>query len=401
MNIAIDPGAAAVLDRLHRAGYKAYLVGGCVRDGLAGRAPQDWDICTSARPEQTLALFGAAQCIPTGLRHGTVTVKQGGGLYEVTTFRTEEGYADGRHPDRVAFVAEVEADLARRDFTINAMAYNAAEGLVDPFGGAEDLLVRRVVRAVGDPARRFEEDGLRILRLYRFGAREQLALDAATAAAAVAARGRLGCVSAERIWQELSKLLAAPRPARWMPPEILQAILPELDMGCYAAALRAVDALPPDPLARLAALLAPSGPAAAAQALARLRYSNAEAAVVRALVAESGLALTGEPPRRQARRLLARLDGGTACRLLALRQAQTGEAGFGAVAAAAGQLLAEHACCRTAQLAVDGRDLLALGLRPGPAVGRALAAALDEVVEERLPNERAALLGWLRTQHWT
>ena len=401
MNIAIDPGAAAVLDRLHRAGHKAYLVGGCVRDSLSGRAPQDWDICTSARPEQTLALFGAAQCIPTGLRHGTVTVKQGGGLYEVTTFRTEEGYADGRHPDRVAFVAEVEADLARRDFTINAMAYNAAEGLVDPFGGAEDLLVRRVVRAVGDPARRFEEDGLRILRLYRFGAREQLALDAATAAAAVAARGRLGCVSAERIWQELSKLLAAPRPARWMPPEILQAILPELDMGCYAAALRAVDALPPDPLARLAALLAPSGPAAAAQALARLRYSNAEAAVVRALVAESGLALTGEPPRRQAWRLLARLDGGTACRLLALRQAQTGEAGFGAVAAAAGQLLAGHACCRTAQLAVDGRDLLALGLRPGPAVGRALAAALDEVVEERLPNERAALLGWLRTQHWT
>ena len=401
MNIAIDPGAAAVLDRLHRAGHKAYLVGGCVRDSLSGRAPQDWDICTSARPEQTLALFGAAQCIPTGLRHGTVTVKQGGGLYEVTTFRTEEGYADGRHPDRVAFVAEVEADLARRDFTINAMAYNAAEGLVDPFGGAEDLLVRRVVRAVGDPARRFEEDGLRILRLYRFGAREQLALDAATAAAAVAARGRLGCVSAERIWQELSKLLAAPRPARWMPPEILQAILPELDMGCYAAALRAVDALPPDPLARLAALLAPSGPAAAAQALARLRCSNAEAAVVRALVAESGLALTGEAPRRQAWRLLARLDGGTACRLLALRQAQTGEAGFGAVAAAAGQLLAGHACCRTAQLAVDGRDLLALGLRPGPAVGRALAAALDEVVEERLPNERAALLGWLRTQHWT
>ncbi len=401
MNIAIDPGAAAVLDRLHRAGHKAYLVGGCVRDSLSGRAPQDWDICTSARPEQTLALFGAAQCIPTGLRHGTVTVKQGGGLYEVTTFRTEEGYADGRHPDRVAFVAEVEADLARRDFTINAMAYNAAEGLVDPFGGAEDLLVRRVVRAVGDPARRFEEDGLRILRLYRFGAREQLALDAATAAAAVAARGRLGCVSAERIWQELSKLLAAPRPARWMPPEILQAILPELDMGCYAAALRAVDALPPDPLARLAALLAPSGPAAAAQALARLRCSNAEAAVVRALVAESGLALTGEAPRRQAWRLLARLDGGTACRLLALRQAQTGEAGFGAVAAAAGQLLAGHACCRTAQLAVDGRDLLALGLRPGPAVGRALAAALDEVVEERLPNERAGLLGWLRTQHWT
>ena len=196
MHIAIDPGAAAVLDALHRAGHRAYLVGGCVRDSLAGRAPQDWDICTSARPDQTLALFGETQCIPTGLQHGTVTVRQGGGLYEVTTFRVEEGYTDGRHPDHVAFVADVKADLARRDFTINAMAYDPAEGLIDPFGGREDLLVRRVVRAVGEPARRFEEDGLRILRLYRFGAREELALDPATARAALQERARLGCVSA-------------------------------------------------------------------------------------------------------------------------------------------------------------------------------------------------------------
>ena len=153
--INLDPGAAQVLDGLHRAGYKAYLVGGCVRDSLAGRAPHDWDICTSARPEQTMAVFGEKHCIPTGLQHGTVTVRQGGGFYEVTTFRVEGGYADGRHPDRVEFVADVEADLARRDFTINAMAYNEAEGLIDPFGGREDLLVRRVVRAVGEPARRF------------------------------------------------------------------------------------------------------------------------------------------------------------------------------------------------------------------------------------------------------
>ena len=141
MHIAIDPGAAAVLDALHRAGHRAYLVGGCVRDSLAGRAPQDWDICTSARPDQTLALFGETQCIPTGLQHGTVTVRQGGGLYEVTTFRVEEGYTDGRHPDHVAFVADVKADLARRDFTINAMAYDPAEGLIDPFGGRADQQV--------------------------------------------------------------------------------------------------------------------------------------------------------------------------------------------------------------------------------------------------------------------
>ena len=163
MTIAMDPGAAAVLAALHRAGHQAYLVGGCVRDSLAGRTPQDWDICTSARPQQVLACFGEKRCIPTGLQHGTVTVKQDGGLYEVTTFRVEGDYSDGRHPDHVDFVADVREDLARRDFTINAMAYNDAEGLIDPFGGREDLLVRRVVRAVGDPVRRFEEDGLRIL----------------------------------------------------------------------------------------------------------------------------------------------------------------------------------------------------------------------------------------------
>ena len=302
MHIAIDPGAAAVLDALHRAGHRAYLVGGCVRDSLAGRAPQDWDICTSARPDQTLALFGETQCIPTGLQHGTVTVRQGGGLYEVTTFRVEEGYTDGRHPDHVAFVADVKADLARRDFTINAMAYDPAEGLIDPFGGREDLLVRRVVRAVGEPARRFEEDGLRILRLYRFGAREELALDPATARAALQERARLGCVSAERIWQELAKLLAARRPGRWMPFAILELLLPGLDGEQYPGSIRAVDALPPDPLARLAALLAPAGPEKAARALEKLRCSRAEASEVLALVKESGLALTGEAPRLQARR---------------------------------------------------------------------------------------------------
>ena len=170
MKLCVDAGAAALLETLHRAGHRAYVVGGCVRDGLLGRVPHDWDLCTSATPQQVLELFGAERCIPTGLQHGTVTVKQDGQCYEVTTFRTEDGYTDGRHPDHVAFVSRVEADLARRDFTINAMAYDPEEGLVDPFDGRGDL-ARGLVRAVGQPERRFEEGGLRILRLYRFGAR--------------------------------------------------------------------------------------------------------------------------------------------------------------------------------------------------------------------------------------
>ena len=399
---APDPGALEVLDALRAAGYRAYFVGGCVRDSLAGRTPADWDICTAARPGQVLDLFGAQRCIPTGLQHGTVTVRAAGGLYEVTTFRVEGGYADGRHPDHVDFVDDLQADLARRDFTINAMAWAPGEGLADPFGGQADLLVHRVVRAVGDPARRFAEDGLRILRLYRFGAREQLSLDPATARAAIDGRARLGCVSAERIWQELAKLLSAPRPAGWMPAEIMDVLLPGLgaaaDPAGYAACLRAVDALPPDPLARLAALLCLRGAGFAGRSLAALRCSNAEAKQVQTLVEYGALAPDGTvPPRRQARRLLARLGPDTLLRLLALRRAQTGDAAFDELAAAARALLAENACCGLGQLAVTGRDLLALGVKPGPAVGRLLAAALEQVVEERLPNRRDALLGWLQT----
>ena len=152
MKLTLDPGAAALLDTLHAAGYAAYAVGGCVRDSLLGRTAHDWDLCTSALPQQVMELFGAEQCIPTGLQHGTVTIKYGGQLYETTTFRTEGSYTDGRHPDAVQFVPDVREDLARRDFTINAMAYNEAEGLVDPFGGQKDLQ-NGLLRAVGGSPR--------------------------------------------------------------------------------------------------------------------------------------------------------------------------------------------------------------------------------------------------------
>ena len=225
MTISMDPGAAALLDALHRAGYAAYAVGGCVRDSLLGLVPHDWDLCTGALPQQVIGLFGAQQCIPTGLQHGTVTVKQNGALYEITTFRTEGSYSDGRHPDEVHFVPDVREDLARRDFTINAMAYNEKEGLIDPFGGQADLQ-RGILRAVGAPHQRFTEDALRILRLYRFAARFGFTLDPATAQAAEELCAHLDCVSAERIEEELEKLLSAPAPAAYLDEKILGVILP-------------------------------------------------------------------------------------------------------------------------------------------------------------------------------
>ena len=277
MKLTLDPGAAALLDTLHAAGYAAYAVGGCVRDSLLGRTAHDWDLCTSALPQQVMELFGTEQCIPTGLQHGTVTIKYGGQLYETTTFRTEGSYTDGRHPDAVQFVPDVREDLARRDFTINAMAYNAAEGLVDPFGGQKDLQ-NGLLRVVGEPQQRFTEDALRILRLYRFAARFGFALDAATARAARQLAPHLDCISAERIQEELAKLLAAPQPGAYLEPAVLAVVLPELTPAALEAAKPVVDACPAGeenlPV-RWAALLGALGEIDTRRVLKRLRCSNA------------------------------------------------------------------------------------------------------------------------------
>ena len=449
--IKLDPGAALLLDALHGAGHAAYAVGGCVRDSLLGLDPHDWDLCTSARPEQVMALFGEEKCIPTGLQHGTVTVKQGGRLYETTTFRTEGAYSDGRHPDAVCFVPDVREDLARRDFTINAMAYSAEEGLIDPFGGRDDLAAH-LVRAVGEPERRFEEDALRILRLYRFAARFGFAIDPATGAAARALGPHLDCVSAERIQEELLKLLAAPRPGSYLEPAVLAVILPELEPEKqperFAELCRTIDRIEPtaeNVPTRLAALLCPLGEAGARKALRKLKCSNALTDEVTALVGGSvGSFLLGHetghsiarpiacgnrvPPQRTvlgetpdtpvqtpcvtpvseeeapgtpgsemqltAKRLLGRYELPTIQRLTALcsaRHPEQAEA-FAALRAEAERLTAENACCRVSQLAVNGRDLMAAGVRPGPGLRQVLNALLEAVITGQTPNEKDALL---------
>ena len=452
--IKLDPGAALLLDALHGAGHAAYAVGGCVRDSLLGLDPHDWDLCTSARPEQVMALFGEEKCIPTGLQHGTVTVKQGGRLYETTTFRTEGAYSDGRHPDAVCFVPDVREDLARREVTINAMAYSAEEGLIDPFGGRDDLAAHRV-RAVGEPERRFEEDALRILRLYRFAARFGFAIDPATGVAARALGPHLDCVSAERIQEELLKLLAAPRPGSYLEPAVLAVILPELEPEKqperFAELCRTIDRIEPtveNVPARLAALLCPLGEAGARKALRKLKCSNALTDEVTALEREAGGGagsfLLGHesghsiarpiacgnrvPPQRtvlgetpdtpvqtpcvtpvseeeapgtpgsdqtlMAKRLLGRYELPTIQRLTALCSArhpeQTGA--FAALRAEAERLTAENACCRVSQLAVNGRDLMAAGVRPGPGLRQVLNALLEAVITGQTPNEKDALL---------
>ena len=453
--IKLDPGAALLLDALHGTGHAAYAVGGCVRDSLLGLDPHDWDLCTSARPEQVMALFGEEKCIPTGLQHGTVTVKQGGRLYETTTFRTEGAYSDGRHPDAVCFVPDVWEDLARRDFTINAMAYSAEEGLIDPFGGRDDLAAH-LVRAVGEPERRFEEDALRILRLYRFAARFGFAIDPATGAAARALGPHLDCVSAERIQEELLKLLAAPRPGSYLEPAVLAVVLPELEPEKqperFAELCRTIDRIEPtaeNVPTRLAALLCPLGEAGARKALRKLKCSNALTDEVTALVKEVGGGSVGSfllghetghsiarpiacgnrvPPQRTvlgetpdtpvqtpcgtpvseeeaagtpgsemqltAKRLLGRYELPTIQRLTALCSARhpEGAEAFAALRAEAERLTAENVCCRVSQLAVNGRDLMAAGVRPGPGLRQVLNALLEAVITGQTPNEKDALL---------
>ena len=431
MKLTLDPGAAALLDALHTAGYAAYAVGGCVRDSLLGRTAHDWDLCTSALPQQVMELFGTEQCIPTGLQHGTVTIKYGGQLYETTTFRTEGSYTDGRHPDEVQFVPDVREDLARRDFTINAMAYNEAEGLVDPFGGQADLQ-NGLLRAVGEPQQRFTEDALRILRLYRFAARFGFALDAATARAARQLAPHLDCISAERIQEELAKLLAAPQPGAYLEPAVLAVVLPELTPESLTAAKPVVDACPAGeenlPV-RWAALLGALGEADTRRVLKRLRCSNAcieETAVLVRETAEQGVCgsfLLGHesghsiarptacgsrvPPQRTVlgetpahagevaiRQLLGRYGLCTVERLCALCAALHPQAAPACALAAqrARQLEADGVCCRVSQLAVNGRDLMAVGIPAGPALRRVLEALLDGVICAEYPNEKPVLL---------
>ena len=430
MTIRMDEGAAELLDTLHRAGYAAYVVGGCVRDSLLGLTPHDWDLCTSALPQQVMELFGAQRCIPTGLQHGTVTVKQSGALYEITTFRTEGTYTDGRHPDEVHFVPDVREDLARRDFTINAMAYNEKEGLVDPFGGQADLQ-SGIVRAVGVPRQRFTEDALRILRLYRFAARFGFAIDPPTAQAAQELCAHLDCVSVERIEEELAKLLASPAPAAYLDKKILLVILPELSSEALAAAKPVVDACPAGaenlPI-RLAALLYSLGEDGTRRTLRRLRCSNACIEETAVLVREArgcdgsfsedrplgwdpvaegnragdGMARIVSEEKATvtpdftiyARRLLGKYNLCTVQRIAALGTALQPEraADFAVLSELAEQLDTDGVCCRVSQLAVNGRDLMAAGVPAGPGIRKVLEALLDGVIREEYPNERQALL---------
>lgn len=398
--------ARAALDRLGEAGHQAYLVGGCVRDLLMGRPPADWDIGTDARPDEVIALFPGARARG---RFGTVVLPRAYGSAEVTTFRVEGSYSDRRRPDRVGFVASLEADLSRRDFTCNAMALVPGGRLVDPFGGLA-ALAGREIRTVGDPHARFNEDALRLLRAVRFAARLGFRLHPGTAAAIAGDAPLLAAVSAERVRDELLKILLSPAPGYGLDlarrtgllavflPEV--AALPGEEWGRLTAT---VSRVPLYPMLRLAALVHRLDAAMATGVLRRLRLPNAWVDTVVSLIA--GLpALDRAAPDDPAaiRRALSAVGRERAGLLLDLYLAVRRAAGSPpgpalAVCRAAAGILARGEPLSVSELAVDGEDVMvATGLPPGPEVGRILAHLLDAVLADPSLNRRERLLGDLR-----
>ena len=429
----LPPNIQNCIDLLEAAGFAAYAVGGCVRDACLGRTPHDYDLCTGALPAQTEAVFRDFRLVLAGEKHGTVTVITEDGPVEITTFRTEGGYRDNRHPDWVKFVPDIQGDLARRDFTVNAMAYSPTRGFADPFGGREDLR-NHVLRAVGDPEARFREDSLRILRGVRFAARFGLTPEEHTMQAMLSQAGLMENLARERVFEELCKLLLVAKAediTRFAP--ILAAVIPELapmigfdqrsphhayDLITHTA--HVVEGVPPTLSLRWAALLHDTGKVktftldatgrghfyghardSAAIADDILRRLKAPTALREEVVTLIGRHMTRlQPDRKLLRRQVSKYGFPMVEAQLALQQADMGSKGTveddgSAVFAEVRQLLAdlkaEDACLSLKDLAVNGNDLMALGFQ-GRAIGACLNRLLELVVEERLPNKKETLL---------
>lgn len=382
MHLNLPKGAASVLKRLNDAGYEAYAVGGCVRDMLRGVVPHDYDICTSARPQETERCFCTERVVETGLAHGTVTVLMQGEAYEITTFRTDGQYLDGRHPQNVSFTNDLTEDLRRRDFTINAMAYHPVQGLRDPFGGQADLACR-VIRCVGEPEARFCEDALRILRALRFAAELGYAIEADTARAMRNLAGRLALISRERIAAELLRALdgANAVPVLRAFEGVVLSALPDYPPNALPAALSALEKLPcGDHVLRMAALLAPCGQAAQA-VLASLKPSRAYTSQVLALAE-----LADEQVQKEEMPLwLSKLGQEQLRRLLIMQHREQ-------LLSLLPALAAQPLPWELRQLAINGRDLQQAGLASGPQIGRMLAQLHRQALLGEIPNERAALM---------
>ncbi len=438
MKLSLPKYVADAIAELNNHGYEAYAVGGCTRDLLRGVLPHDYDIATSALPQEILTVFEGKRVIPTGLAHGTVTLLAQEGPLEITTYRIDGGYTDGRHPDAVSFSSSFKEDARRRDFTVNAMAIHPDGSLLDYFDGQGDL-EKKIIRAVGDPTKRFEEDALRILRAVRFASVLDFEIEAETAKAMHAERARLQSVSAERVREELVKALCGKGALRVFAEfsDVLGFILPEIIPAfsfdqrsryhvydVYMHTLHAVAAVKPDPILRVTMLLHDLGKpesfsldetgeghfyghaersvAIAERLLKRLRFDNKTTDTVLKLIKYHDLPIDNfftHLPRLRQRHgdafLLMLIEVKRADNLsqnptLAVRKERLDEA-----EALLRAEMTKESPLTLASLAVKGGDLIALGMPPSEAIGNALSLLLEAVLDNRVPNEKAPLLAYL------
>lgn len=440
VKISIPSGAGEIISRLQHSGHEAYIVGGCVRDSILGVAPKDWDVCTSARPEEVMKIFSDKRVIETGLKHGTVTILCDDDQYEVTTYRIDGEYTDGRRPDSVMFTASLEDDLSRRDFTINAMAYNDQSGLVDPFGGMDDLK-EKVIRCVGDPMARFEEDALRILRAVRFAATIGFSVETNTSGAMFNLREKLCRISSERICAELSKIVVAPFSMFALTHfhYVITTIIPEF-CPCYHFAQNNIYHVfdvyqhtcvavwmnrSGDPAVALALLLHDIGKPdcytedetgghfyhhaarsreLAADILRRLRFDNKTIGDVLELIEYHDATIL--PTTKHIRRWLGWIGEDQLRRLIDMRKADILAQSWykktdrlyecDAALQVLDAVIAENQCFSLKDLAVNGHDLMGVGIPHGKHIGTILNYLLGRVVDEEIENDKVALLGEAR-----
>ena len=435
----IPENVQCIIRAIQSAGYRAWCVGGCVRDSLLGRLPQDWDIAATARPEQLMAMFGA-DAVPTGLPHGTVTVVNHGGPVEVTTLRRDGEYRDNRHPLDVTFTESLEEDLARRDFTINAMAMDLSGEITDPFGGREDLRLG-LLRCVGDGDRRMKEDALRIMRGLRFASTLQLRTEERTERALRENRMLLRHIAVERIQDELMKLLSGGSVTDILLAysDILGVVIPEIlpavgfdqrnPHHCYTIwehTARAVGFAPADPILRCTLLFHDLGKPdtfsldeegtghfyahgrrsaqLAEEICRRLRMDNLTRETIVLLVGMHDVEIP--MTEKSIRRMLRRIGEENLRRLLQVKRADNlaqhpdyryRQEGITQLETLLNLVLQQEQCFSLRHLAVKGNDLTALGLQ-GKDVGDMLNTLLDLVVEEKLPNDRGILLSYVKEE---
>ena len=430
----LPPSIRRCMDDLEKAGYAAYAVGGCVRDSLLGIVPHDYDLCTNAMPADTCRIFSGHTLVRSGEKHGTIGVVTDDGVVEITTFRTEGDYQDSRHPGWVRFVPTIEQDLARRDFTVNAMAYSPKTGLVDPWGGQADL-TNKILRTVGDPTVRFTEDALRILRGVRFAARFGLQPEEATLQAMFRLAPAMDQLAKERIFDELCKLLVAVTSSDLLRfGSVLAQVIPELGAcigfqqhspyhayDVFTHISHVVENTPKKLSLRWAALLhdvgkppcftqdetgrghflnhAKVGAQIADDILLRLKAPTALREQVVFFISHHMTPI--EPERRLLLRRLSRYGTEQLLDLVDLQEADmsskgtgntTGMDQFPVLREMIHTILAENACLQIKDLAVDGTDLIGLGFAPGPELGKCLEYLLNRVQDGEIPNEKDALL---------